>query len=333
EKLGFRAADMINQLLAFARKDMVEFRNIDLTPFINEAFKLSRVAVPDNIRCSCDIERQMLMSECDATQVQQMLMNLLANATDALQDTPDAQIELCLSRVTPDGNFYIRHAEASQTDYAVLSLEDNGCGMEAAQLEHIFEPFFTTKGVGEGSGLGLSMVFGTMQRHKGVIEVDSMPGRGSIFRLYFPLREKDNEPAETDKTMIWSNSGQRLLMADDEPIVLKTVSEMLRIDGFIVDTANDGRDALEQFIQHPEIYDAVILDVVMPRLGGVDTATRIREIRKDIPIIFATGYDREHVLSGVQGMSNVVALSKPLHALRLHQVLGEMLHNPIPEDA
>lgn len=324
ERLSFRAADMIKQLLAFARKDMVQFKSIDLSPFIKEAFKLSRVAIPENIHCNADIGGEPLLVECDATQVQQVLMNLLTNARDAVQGIDDPRIGLSLTRYEPDRKFTMDHPEATASAYAVLSVEDNGCGIPENLRDRIFEPFFTTKGVGQGSGLGLSMLFGAMKSHRGVIELQSEPDRGSIFKLYFPLSEL-TESAAYAETSNWAGHGEHLLLADDEPIVRETISEMLRIDGFVVDVAADGQDAVELFSARPEAYDAVILDVVMPRMGGMDAAQRMREIRPDIPVIFATGYDRDHVLRGVEGMQDVASLSKPLHSNTLRQTLGELL--------
>jgi len=206
----------------------------------------------------------------------------------------------------------------------MLCVEDNGCGIPENLRDRIFEPFFTTKGVGQGSGLGLSMLFGAMKSHRGVIELQSEQDRGSIFKLYFPLSEQRENPSPEEPSN-WTGHGERLLLADDEPIIRETISEMLRIDGFVVDVAIDGQDAVEQFSEKPETYDAVILDVVMPRMGGMDAAHRMREIRPDIPVIFATGYDRDHVLRGVEGMQSVAALSKPLHSVTLRQMLGELL--------
>jgi len=330
EKLCSRAADMIKQLLAFARKDMVQFKTLDLTLLVQEAYKLSRMAVPENITCLSNITGEPLYVECDATQVQQIMMNLLGNARDALHDVSEPRINLELRRYVPDAAFVTEHPDAISAAYALLSIEDNGCGISSEEVERIFEPFFTTKDVGKGSGLGLSMVFGTVQSHKGLIEVDSKLGRGSAFRIYFPLSDKSAGKRLTEKSSAQDGRGEQLLLADDEPIVREAIGEMLRIDGFAVTEASDGLDAVEQFSTQPNAYDAVILDVVMPRMGGVDAAQRIRELRPDIPIIFATGYDREHVLRGVEGMQGTVSLSKPLHAETLRRALIELLHiNPV----
>ncbi|MDQ6986297.1 MAG: PAS domain S-box protein [Mariprofundaceae bacterium] len=325
EKLSFRAADMIKQLLAFARKDMVEFQTIDFTPFIKEAYKLAHVVVPENVCCLPDFGNESLSLDCDATQVQQILMNLLVNARDALRNVQSPQINVQLRSIRPDEAFRNRHRDAMAQVYAELSIKDNGCGMSEAELQRIFEPFYTTKNVGEGTGLGLSMVFGAMQRHQGFIEVDSEPGCGTVFRLYFPLSAQFPEEVLPVQSDIWRASGERLLLADDEPVVRDTLSEMLSLDGFHVDVASDGAEAVRLFSAQPEAYDAVILDVVMPVMGGMQAALKIRELDPDMPIIFATGYDREHVLSGVGDMQHIAALSKPLHAHRLRQILRKWL--------
>jgi len=324
EKLSFRAADMIKQLLAFARKDMIQFKPIDLVPFIKEAFKLSRVAIPENIQCLSDIGSEPLNVECDATQVQQMLMNLMTNARDALADSEHPTITVSLCRFEPDKAFIQDYPEAIAPAYALLSVQDNGCGIPENQQERIFEPFYTTKEVGQGSGLGLSMVFGAMKSHHGIITVQSRPGK-TVFNLYFPLSASHQDSEIPEESGSWSGQSERLLLADDEPIVRDTIGEMLRIDGFVVDVAEDGQHALEVFSENPDAYAAVILDVVMPRMGGMGTAHRMREIRPEIPIVFATGYDRDHVLRGVEGMSGIAALSKPLHSATLRQTLSRLL--------
>ncbi|MDQ6965389.1 MAG: response regulator, partial [Mariprofundaceae bacterium] len=247
------------------------------------------------------------------------------NARDAVMEQAEPRIDINLVRYEPDEAFLSAHPEADASAYAMLSVKDNGCGIPEKHLDRIFEPFFTSKGVGEGSGLGLSMAFGAMKNHRGFIEVQSAVGEGTTFRLFFPLSDTDEEPGLSEESVAWRGHGERLLLADDEPIVRDTIGEMLRIDGFTVDLAEDGQDAVEQFAAQPEAYDAVILDVVMPRMGGMGAAHRMREIRPDIPIIFATGYDRDHVLRGVDGMQGVVSLSKPLHSANLRQTLGRLL--------
>ncbi|MDX8391864.1 MAG: ATP-binding protein, partial [Mariprofundaceae bacterium] len=327
EKLSFRAADMIKQLLAFARKDMVEFQTLDFTAFVKEAYKLAQVTVPENITTLPDFGNEPLKMKFDATQMQQIMMNLLNNARDAVNDVAAAKISVQLRPFTPDAAFLQRHKDADAMNYAVLSVADNGCGMNKIELNRIFEPFYTSKEVGKGSGLGLSMVYGAMQRHHGVIEVDSKPDRGTAFHLYFPLSDKKTAAALPVQIDDWQASGERLLLADDNEVIRDTLGEMLNLDGFTVDVAKDGAAAVELFAAHPEAYDAVILDVVMPVMGGMQAALQIRDIRPDIPIIFATGYDREQVLNGVGQMQNVVALSKPLHADRLRQILKEWIHS------
>ncbi len=322
EALGFRAADMIKQLLAFARQDAVEFRTMDLAEFVREAWRLAQVSVPENIRVCLDIEDAPMPIRGDATQIQQMLMNLLANARDAVRDTPEPRVEISLRVIEPDEGFRKRHKPEARR-FARLRVADNGEGIPEADLARIFDPFYTTKAVGEGSGLGLAMIYGAIERHGGVIEVSSEPGRGARFDLWFPLIEQTADDTErTDAPQ--KAEGELLLLADDEPVVLETMSEVLRQIGYRVETARDGREALELFSRKPAAWHAVVLDVVMPRMGGVQAGLEMRKLREDLPIVFATGYDREHVLGSIEGLSSIAALTKPVHPGTLQRVLREL---------
>ncbi len=322
EKLGYRAADMIKQLLAFARQDVVEFRTLDLSAFIREAWKLASVSLPENVVVETRFAREPMPIRGDMTQLQQVLMNLLANARDAVADTPGPRILVELAAVEVDEDFRRRHGiEARRC--ARLVVADNGCGIPEQDLKRIFEPFFTTKEVGQGTGLGLAMTFGSVRRHGGAIEVWSQPGEGTRFSLYFPILE-DQAEAVDETLEAHPVQGQRLLLADDERIVRESVGEMLETLGYAVDTAADGREALDRFRAAPHAYDAVVLDVVMPGMGGVEAALEMRRLREDLPIVLATGYDREHVLGQLGGMRGIAALSKPVHPAALQATLERM---------
>ncbi len=326
EALGYRAADMIKQLLAFARQDAVEFQKMDLAEFVREAWRLAQVSVPENIRVCLDIEDAPMPIRGDATQIQQMLMNLLANARDAVRDEPEPKLEISLRRVEPDESFRKRHGLAARR-FARLSVADNGKGIPKGDLARIFDPFYTTKAVGEGSGLGLAMIYGAIERHGGVIEVSSEEGRGARFDLWFPLIEDAADEPDREAAPRKAE-GELLLLADDEPIVLETMSEVLRQIGYRVETARDGREALELFARKPDAWHAVVLDVVMPRMGGVQAGLEMRKLREDLPVVFATGYDREHVLGAIEGMRLVAALTKPVHPGALQRVLEKLAGRP-----
>ncbi|MDX8401200.1 MAG: PAS domain S-box protein [Mariprofundaceae bacterium] len=332
EALGQRAAEMIQQLLAFARADNVSFRRFDLNGFIREAWRLAQVSVPENINACLDIEDAPMPIEGDMTQIQQMLMNLLANARDALKDCSQPRITISLRIVVPDDVFLEKH-RLKPGRYARLSVVDNGEGIKQGDLDRIFEPFYTTKPVGEGSGLGLAMIYGAIQRHGGTIEASSQESGGARFDLWFPLVDETETEARETAPQEERADGELILLADDEPVVLETVAEVLRENGWRVETARDGREALELFASKPKAWHAVLLDVVMPRLGGVAAAQEMRKLRPDVPIVFATGYDREHVLGDMEGLQGVATLSKPVHPAELQKRLREVTgDDPAPSD-
>jgi len=195
DQLSFRAAAMIRQLLAFARKDMVRMSLLDLQDFIPDIMARIRMETPRHIGLSVDvIAGDALHVEADSMQLQQVLINLVENARAAVDGAADPHIRLIAEPFEADKAFREAHGRPEMVDYVRISVADNGCGMSSETLQHIFEPFFTTRGVGSGSGLGLSMVYGAVQMHGGMIEVESEPGRGSCFQLFLPRRISRREP-------------------------------------------------------------------------------------------------------------------------------------------
>lgn len=187
DTLALHASEMIKQLLIFAREDSIEMQRVSLTSFMEQAFKLARSAISKEIHCSCDICQDELFINGDVTQIQQILMNLMNNARDALSNTDQAEIICSLSPYIADDQFLQKFPELEGTRFAHLSVKDNGSGIPAEKLDKIFDPFFTTKKAGEGTGLGLAMIHGAIQSHKGVIEVESECARGTTFHIYLPL--------------------------------------------------------------------------------------------------------------------------------------------------
>jgi len=187
EKLSRRAADMIQQLLAFARKSMVNMKETPLVPFVKESIKFLRTSVPESIHLHQYICSDALTVRADATQIHQVLMNLVNNACDATQGVDEPRIFIRLKAFETDEAFMKRHTYFKPGRYAHLSVEDNGYGIPETQIKTVFEPFFTTKAVGKGTGLGLSMVFGAIKTHHGFIDVESVEGEGATFHIYIPL--------------------------------------------------------------------------------------------------------------------------------------------------
>ncbi|HCS13407.1 MAG: histidine kinase [Zetaproteobacteria bacterium CG06_land_8_20_14_3_00_59_53] len=325
EALSMRAAEMISQLLTFASKDVVQKRPLTLTPFLKETLRLHRVSIPESIELSVNIIDNMLVS-ADPTQMQQLLLNLITNARDAVSGTAQPAIHIELARYRADGGFVARHPGAQLQPYALLSVRDNGYGIDKESLSQIFEPFFTTKEVGKGTGLGLSMVFGTVKSHDGFIEVDSSPGRGSNFNIYFPLLADTDPELQEEQVKIETGNGEAVLLVDDEQEILQTTGHVLSSLGYHVITATNGREALEIFAADAGNIDLILTDVVMPKMGGLQLAEAARVINKMIPVIFTTGYDRKQMHDDGLKLAGSIVLNKPFGIEKLAQALRQLLN-------
>ncbi len=325
ERLSFRAAEMIAQLLTFARKGIIRMEPLSLTHCVSEWLKLARISVPENIDLRWHISGSDLMVNGDITQLQQLMMNLLGNACDALAEVKRPVITIRLHVAEVSESLLAAHPHLGSR-CAQLSVEDNGAGIPEEYMDKIFEPFFTTKVVGKGTGLGLAMVYGTAQSHRGVVEVDSELGKGTCFRLYLPLLEAghdvrggiSNQGAE-------AGCGETILLADDEESVRQTCSDVLESLGYQVIVAANGQEAVDMFVARPSEVSLLILDIVMPELGGVEAAEKIRKLRADIPVIFATGYDREQIAEARDQLPGSLLLTKPFSVSELSRHIRAML--------
>jgi len=296
ERLSNRAADMIGQLLTFARKDIVRMNVMPLTPFIKETLKFLHATLPENVILHQDICTDPLCVYADGTQMHQILMNLMNNACDALDGIEEPHLSVSLKAFTAGDIFIEQHPNAKIGTYACLSVADNGCGMPEGQTDHIFEPFFTTKEQGKGTGLGLAMVYGAVNTHHGFVDVESIEGEGSTFRIYIPLSESTPNTVGTVKAQRQIDGcGEVILLADDDQTVRETTADVLESMGYRVIKAPDGRRAIEIYSQRRDEIALALLDVVMPHCGGIELAERIRAIDADLPVIFLTGYDQQQI--------------------------------------
>lgn len=327
EMLSKRAADMIQQLMAFSRKGVVQMQSMNLAVFVEQAVNLVRVGVPENINFSLAIEASDLVIDGDATQLQQVLMNLLNNARDAVMDVVRPEISMQVRRFEPDSRFLENHAGVARQSYALVTIADNGTGIAEDQLNQIFDPFYTTKEIGKGTGLGLSMVYGMMQSHSGIIEVDSKPGEGTSVKLYFPLRENQKviESLSAFSTDFESAESVTILLADDEDELRRTVAEVLESFGYNVMQARDGLEAIDLFSEHHPRIDLLVLDVVMPHYGGPALAKMLHQISPRVPVLFATGYDRSHVLGYSDSTRRDHVLTKPFDFNEMQRVIRSLV--------
>ena len=324
EAISFRAADMVQQLLTFARKDRVSMRRLPLAPFIKETIKFLHSSVPENIAVYQDICEDSLQINGDATQLHQVLMNLINNARDALEGVDHPSITIRLASFQVDELFLESHTYFDPGIYARLSIEDNGHGIPACHIEHLFEPFFTTKEEGKGTGLGLAMVFGAIKTHQGFIEVESIEKSGTTFHIYLPLLElPDHTVEESQAQEVVKGHGEMILLVDDQTQIVDTGKDVLESLGYQVLTAANGQLAIDLFEKYVEEIDLVILDVVMPVLGGNDAARRIRQIKPQVKIIMSTGYDKN-----IQSdMETEIVLGKPFSIVEMSHLIRQQLNS------
>lgn len=324
ESLSKYAAKVVAQLMAYARQDIIQKENIRLNTVIKESLLLSNVAIPENISCTTNIADDDGLIFADKSQIQQMLMNLLNNARDALKEATQPLIELTLKSELVDKDFHKRNPSISTLHFMRLSIQDNGHGISEEVLPLIFDPFFTTKDVGSGTGLGLSMVFGMVQSHHGIIEVDSRLGKGTTFHIYFPMVKNEEGSAQNvDLPHQQHAQDETILLIDDDDDVRETTAEVLESLGYHVIQANDGLQGLQYFKQHADIA-VIIVDVIMPHMGGVAFAQKLRESHPDIGIIFLTGYDKSAILSE-QYIPHTSTLHKPIDFEQLQHAIQNIL--------
>lgn len=283
-----RGKDLILQILTFSRQDRTQRCPLRLHNIVKESLKLLRPVIPSNIEMQCQIDPSVDPILADATQIHQIMMNLCTNAFHALQEV-NPVINVFLGNVTFDDTFQGTHPNLPYGRYVLLRISDNGTGMDESTLQRIFDPFFTTKAHGKGTGMGLAVVHGIVQNHKGDIVVESVLGKGSTFSMFFPIWEKEIEE-ETLHVIAKAEGLERIMLVDDDALLLKVQSRILSRRGYQVTTFPNGQDALDAFREDPQAFDLVITDQTMPKLTGMELATEIVRIREGLPIIITTGF-------------------------------------------
>jgi len=323
EALSFRSADLIKQLLTFSRRDMVNMHPLELTPLIKEAYKLIRSGVPENINICLDYPDEIIMVNGDVTQIHQILMNLINNARDAVENAKDPAITVTIDVVDVGSALLVKHPICKEGQYARIRVEDNDGGIPEDHIQHLFEPFFTTKEVGKGTGLGLSMVFGAVENHHGFIEVTSKKGIGSVFEIYLPMTEA-KVITKKERTYSHQGNGETILIVDDEKMLVDITSELLGNMGYHVLIAHNGLEAIDVFTKHKAEIKVILMDVVMPKCGGVEAAARIRRDNPDVGIIFATGYDQQKVTDEHIVSTSDTVLTKPYKVEELGKAISNI---------
>ena len=324
-KAGRRARDLVRQILDFSRRTDQKKMLLELAPLLKEDLKLLRSSLPSTIEIKTRIyQSEPLVIKGDATQVHQILMNLCANAAHAMRRLGGV-LEVTLSRADVSGEEAEKIPGLSPGEYAVMEVKDNGEGIHPLIISRIFDPFFTTKGTGEGTGMGLAVVFGIIQNHGGGITVESQPGEGARFKVYLPLAE--TKPIQEEVVMDSAQPGgsERILFVDDEEQLADLGKEILDHLGYVTAKAESGQDALDIFIKNPYEFDMVITDYTMPHMTGLALAEKILAVRPEIPIILCTGFSQEETQEKAAEIGIKKFLMKPLVINEVAQVIREVL--------
>ena len=323
QRAATRAADLTRQLLAFSRKQVMNVQTASLNDIVTDMGKMLRRLLGEHIDLRCELAADLPPIRADVAMIEQVIVNLAVNARDAMPE--GGTLTLRTEVVTIQDTHLLRCPEALPGQHVCLSVTDTGIGMDAETMRHIFEPFFTTKPFGKGSGLGLATVFGIVKQHQGWIEVESQPGRGSTFRVYFPPAPTAKAPSPSKESGELQKGRETILAVEDEPALRLMLVNGLRRLGYQVLAAANGQEALELWRLHRDSIDLVITDMVMPGgMNGRQLVARLREERSNLKVILSSGYSQELSQEGLQHL-NAAFLPKPYTPKKLATVVRACL--------
>ena len=318
-----RAAEMVRQLLTFAKGAEGERISIQLTHLVKEMQGIMRGTFPKNIEQVVTCDRELPTVLGDATQLHQVLMNLCVNARDAMPNGGTLTLEA--QPVTVDAAYASTMPDAQPGNYVVLRVRDTGTGISPEILDRIFDPFFTTKGPDKGTGLGLSTVIGIVKGHGGFMQVYSHSGKGSVFTAYLPVEGTDTKPASAPKReATFRGQGETILIVDDEPGVRNVASAVLRRLNFKTVTANDGADGLLQATKYRADLRAIITDLHMPHMDGLSFIRVLRRMLPDIPVVVASGLLEDAAAKEFKTLGSITHLNKPFTESQLAAALQDV---------
>ena len=324
-KASARAGELVRRILAFGRPAEARQEEVDLGAVVGEVLKLLRSTLPAGISLTREFAEDTPRVLADAGQVHEAIVNLTTNAAHAI-GARAGSIEYRLEPVRVGKKLAQSIPGIKEGRYARLTVTDSGCGMHADTQARIFDAFYTTKPVGEGTGLGLSMVHGTMRSHGGAVAVESTPGKGSSFALYFPVVRKKaqkKEPSAPARDLFYA--GQRVLYVDDEEALVFLANRVLSHLGHQVSGFTDPEQALAAFRAQPQDFDVVVTDLSMPHMSGFELAREVLAVRPGIPVLMTTGYigPEDEGKARAAGISEVIL--KPVTMDELGEVLDRLI--------
>ncbi len=327
-KAGNRAKDLVNQILAFSRQSPQNIHLIKIQPIVKESLGLLRASLPKNIKIESSIESDLGGISADPTQIYQVLMNLCTNAAHAMEKEGDVlRIDLKNVEVGPDD--MVPYPDLQPGSYVMLTVEDNGHGIDPSIQDRIFDPYFTTKAPGKGTGMGLSVVHGIVKSHGGAISLTSAPRQGSRFTVLFPRLERETISLDEEDKPLSRGEGN-ILFVDDEEFLVDLAQQMLKRLGYEVTACTDPVDALTLFRENPKPFDLVITDLTMPKMSGEQLVRELTAIRSEIPFILCTGFSQHMTREKMRQIGVNEFLRKPLVIRDLAEAIARVLKTEAP---
>jgi len=319
-----RAADLTKRLLVFSRKQVVDVKRININEIILGLQKLLVRIIRENIQFNLGLAVRNLIVVADAGQIEQVLMNLAANARDAMPEGGRLTISTGLAQVDEENITAFGYGKPGK--YVLITVADTGQGMDSETQKKIFEPFFTTKCVGEGTGLGLAISYGIIKQHGGFITVYSEPEHGTVFKIYLPFSEEAASPDMKAAVAVPVKRGnETVLVAEDDPALRKLASIVLESFGYSVIPAEDGEDAITKFVENRERIGLVMLDVIMPKKSGKEAAEAIRKVSPHTKLLFSSGYTKDSITSKELTADDFDFILKPFRPKDLLRQVREIL--------
>jgi len=335
ESAASRASDLVKQLLIFSRKSKPEVKSTDTGELLVEVANMLRATLDRRIEISLDYragEDWHILA--DPSQVHQLLINLCLNAHDAIKAqwkkeamAGTGRIVMRLSHRHINRDYLRSNPDAKEGRYVVITISDSGTGIDEAVLQHIFEPFFTTKETGKGTGLGLSLVYGIVRQHKGWIEVESQPKKGTRFHVYLPAFQGQTAAQDTQKAAKEDMPGgaETILLVDDESIVRNLGKTILTRKGYTILVAENGEEALTLFQEKKDTIDLIILDITMPKMSGLEVLQRIQTMAPGFPVLMSSGYVEQGQIEQMLEMGARGFIGKPYSIMEMTRTVRQTL--------
>jgi PAS domain S-box-containing protein len=321
-KAAERAAELTRGLLAFSRKQVINTKPVRIDTLISNTGKIIQRVIGEDIEFNIGFSGENLLVKADPGQIEQVLMNMVTNARDAMPH--GGRLSVTTRQVVVKEGSEMQYDLPDPGKYALISVTDSGTGIDKKSLESIFEPFYTTKEVGKGTGLGLSIVHGIIKQHNGSILVSSEPGKGTTFNIYLPLVEGHAVKEESKTSALPLNGVETLLVAEDEEIVRMFLKRILERAGYKVIVADDGEEAVARFREHGDI-SLVLSDVVMPGKNGREVLTEVRKMKPGIKVVFISGYAADMISRKGMIEEGTEFITKPFRKNDLLQKIREVL--------